>query len=237
MLIIAVTPLTGRLYSLSPKPLLIKDHNLPSCGASDPGLLSIPLALASGKPACSAFPIVSGVSLFRVRSRDRGFWELSFAAPPFRSEPLAAPLMSGALCPLEFRRVSPWQQNGQSPPEQKRKKTYSPSATSGSPGHIFWVVPAFKVNYGKRFRPLTPKEKFGEWAQSSYDPMGLSVGAFEAGTLEYSPKDGLCGYGKGWGGYGQCYGSLELDATDSSFIGDFVLPVLLHQDPRYFRLG
>lgn len=38
-------------------------------------------------------------------------------------------------------------------------------------------------------------------------------------------------------GYGKCFGSLELDATDSSFIGDFVLPVVLHQDPRYFRLG
>ena len=59
----------------------------------------------------------------------------------------------------------------------------------------------------------------------------------EAGTLEYSSSDGFCGYGKRWSSYGECFGSLELDAADSSFIGDFLLPVWWHQDPRYFRLG
>lgn len=119
---------------------------------------------------------------------------------------------------------------------QKKKKGNS-SATTGSPGHIFWVIPAYKVDYGQNFKPLTPKEKFDEWWRGEYDPLGLGVGAFEAATLEHSSTDGFCGYGKGWGSYGQCFGSLELDSTDSSFIGDFALPVLLHQDPRYFRLG
>jgi hypothetical protein len=124
-------------------------------------------------------------------------------------------------------------------PKQKKeeKQQYSPSSTSGSPGHIFWVVPAFKVDYGKNFKPLTTKEKFQEWGRGSYDPLGLGAGAAEAATLEYSPKDGFCGYGHGWTGYGKCFGSLELDANVSSFIGDFALTSLLHQDPRYFRLG
>jgi hypothetical protein len=46
-----------------------------------------------------------------------------------------------------------------------------------------------------------------------------------------------CGYGGGWAGYGKCFGSVELDGNVSGFIGDFALTVLLHQDPRYFRLG
>lgn len=119
-------------------------------------------------------------------------------------------------------------QNAQSKNKQAQKN---------SPGHIFWIIPAYKVDYGEHFEPLTPREKFHEWAQSEYDPLGLTVGLFEAGTIEYSSRDGFCGYGTSWGGYGECFGSLELDATDSSFIGDFVLPVLWHQDPRYFRLG
>lgn len=134
------------------------------------------------------------------------------------------------------RRPSPPQQ-ASSPKSQKKQEESNPSGTNGSPGHIFWVVPAFKVDYGKNFQPLTPKEKFKEWWRGEYDPLGLGVGAFEAATLEHSPTDGFCGYGKGWGSYGQCFGSLQLDSTDSSFIGDFALPVLLHQDPRYFRLG
>ena len=128
-------------------------------------------------------------------------------------------------------------QQNPTPPQGKENKTDGSSATSGSPGHIFWVIPAYKVNYSGKFQPLTAKEKFQEWAQGTYDPLGFGVTAFEAGTLEHSSKDGFCGYGHGWGGYGQCYGSLKLDSTVSSFIGDYALAALLHQDPRYFRLG
>ena len=118
----------------------------------------------------------------------------------------------------------------------KNGQVYSPTATTDSPKHIYWVIPAYKVNYGT-FTPLTPHEKFQEWAQTTYDPLGVGASAAEAGTLEYSSSDGFCGYGHGWGGYGKCFGSLELDATDSSFFGDYVFTVLMHQDPRYFRLG
>jgi hypothetical protein len=124
-------------------------------------------------------------------------------------------------------------------PKRKRKqeRQSNPFATRGSPGHIFWVLPAFKVDYAKNFSPLTTREKFHEWARGSYDPLGLGAGAAEAATLEHSSKDGFCGYGPSWAGYGKCFGSLELDANVSSFIGDFALTSLLHQDPRYFRLG
>jgi hypothetical protein len=30
---------------------------------------------------------------------------------------------------------------------------------------------------------------------------------------------------------------MELDANISSFLGDFLFPVIMHQDPRYFRRG
>jgi hypothetical protein len=125
----------------------------------------------------------------------------------------------------------------QTPTPDQQKQQHSPSATTGSPGHIFWVVPAFKVDYQHGFKPLTTREKFQEWARGAYDPIGLSLGALEAGTLEYSSRDGFCGYGGEVGGYGKCFGSLELDADVSSFIGDFALTSLLHQDPRFFRLG
>ncbi len=142
-------------------------------------------------------------------------------------------LQAGQSAPQQ--QVSPSAQDGA--PEPSGKKKYSPSATTGSPGHIFWVIPAFKVSYGGKFQPLSPREKFQEWAQSEYDPLGLAAGLVETGTLEYSSKDGFCGYGFGVTGYAKCFGSMQLDAGVSSFIGDYALAVLLHQDPRYFRLG
>jgi hypothetical protein len=123
------------------------------------------------------------------------------------------------------------------PRSQTDQKKSTPSATGGSEDHMYWVVPAFKVDFNGQFKPLSPKEKFKEWAQGVYDPLGLGVTAFEAGTLEYRSADGFCGYGHGWGPYGQCFGSLEADSTISSFIGDYALAVWWHQDPRYFRLG
>ncbi len=128
-------------------------------------------------------------------------------------------------------------QEKQTTSNKNAKGTHASSATSGSPGHIFWVVPAYKVNYSGHFKPLTPKEKFQEWAESAYDPLGLGVTVIQAGTLEYSASDGFCGYGTSFGGYMKCFGSMELDANDSSFLGDFVFTTWWHQDPRYFRLG
>lgn len=130
-----------------------------------------------------------------------------------------------------------WAWDDRHQPGEKKKEGSSPGATHGSPGHIFWVVPAFHVAYVKQFKPLTPREKFDEWIQGTYDPRGLGLYAAEAATLEHSSTDGFCGYGKGGTGYAKCFGSMELDANISSFFGDFLFPAIMHEDPRYFRLG
>jgi hypothetical protein len=119
---------------------------------------------------------------------------------------------------------------GVEPPEAGHK-------ASRTPRHIFWVIPAFKVDYGQGFQPLTKKQKFEEWAQATYDPSGIATAALEAATLEHSSSGGFCDYGHGGSGFAKCFGSLELDAAGSGFLGDFLFPVLLHQDPRFFRLG
>lgn len=122
----------------------------------------------------------------------------------------------------------------QNKPQKEQPRS---EAQKNSPKHIFWLVPAFNVTYQTTFSPLTPRAKFDEWLDGTYDPRGFALYAFESATLEYSSTDGFCGYGKGWGGYGECYGSTELDANISSFSGDYLFPVIMHQDPRYFRLG
>ena len=232
-LVLIVASLTGRLYSQPPNRHSIGGFNLFACNVCDADLHQESLDAALNGQVSA----LSSSSLFP--DKGTGVWDSDFRAQLFASEaPVEDQLFSPMSRFVEPPGLSLWPQDEQKPEEGQDKKTaHNPSADTGSPGHIFWVIPAFKVDYAKEFEPLTPKEKFQEWAQSSYDPMGLTVGAFEAGTLEYSSTDGFCGYGMGMAGYGKCFGSLELDATDSSFIGDFVLPVVLHQDPRYFRLG
>ena len=122
---------------------------------------------------------------------------------PAQGEPGSRPPLLGAKhaagSDARASNAEPQAKTNRAPAEKNRKAkgTYSSSPDEGSPGHIFWIVPAFKVNYAGRFKPLTAKEKFEEWAQNAYDPLGLGIGAVEAATLEYSPSDGFCGYGVG----------------------------------------
>jgi hypothetical protein len=187
-------------------------------------------------PFRSSAPPLSGLQNTNSKTLRPGFGDESFENVAL-IEKLA---WSRTLRPSGLS-ISFWPQNQQTqqkpPADEERKQGTDPSSSSSSPGHIFWIVPAFKVDYQKNFKPLTMKEKFHEWARGAYDPFGLGVGAFEAVTLEHSSKDGFCGYGKRWSNYGQCYGALQLDSNVSSFIGDFALTSLLHQDPRYFHLG
>jgi hypothetical protein len=232
-LVLIVASLNGPLYSQPPNRRPIGRFSPFTCSACDASLHKQIPNPALNRPVSPP----SSSSLFP--DNDTEVWDSDFRAQLSASEALVEdPLFSPTSRFVEPPDLSLWPQSEQKPEEGPNKKTaHNPSADAGSPGHIFWVIPAFKVDYAKGFEPLTPKEKFQEWAQSSYDPMGLTVGAFEAATLEYSSTDGFCGYGMGMAGYGKCFGSMELDAADSSFVGDFVLPVVLHQDPRYFRLG
>ncbi len=124
---------------------------------------------------------------------------------------------------------------------KQKKKTAVPVAGSaygmhGTPKHIFYIIPAYNVVYGEAFKPMTPHEKYEEWLEGTYDWIGLAAGATEA-ALEHSKTDGFCGYGSGLDSFGKCYASALADSTISSFLGDYLFSVWLHQDPRYFRLG
>jgi hypothetical protein len=151
----------------------------------------------------------------------------SHAAPPVSTP-------SKGTLSFDFANETLWAEDEQQEPPPPSKQS---SPEQGSPNHIYGIIPAFNVTYLHQFKPLTPREKFDEWARGTYDPGGLGLYAAETATLEYSHRDGFCGYGRGLDNYGRCFGSLELDANISSFFGDFLFPVMMHQDPRYFRLG
>jgi hypothetical protein len=71
--------------------------------------------------------------------------------------------------------------------------------------------------------------------RSSTDPFTFGAAFVVAGYHEAEDED----KGFGWGveGYGKRSGAAYLDAFDGDMIGNGILPAVLHQDPRYFRLG
>jgi len=67
------------------------------------------------------------------------------------------------------------------------------------------------------------------------DPFTLGWVAFEAGLAQ--ANNDFSGYGQGAAGYGKRFGAGLADETASGFFGTFLFPSVLHQDPRYYRLG
>ena len=84
-------------------------------------------------------------------------------------------------------------------------------------------------------KPLTGGQKFLLAIDQSVAPSALIVAAMTAGINQ--ARDSWPGYGQGWEAYGKRYGAtLALNASTDMF-GTFLLPAVLHHDPRYFVLA
>jgi hypothetical protein len=94
---------------------------------------------------------------------------------------------------------------------------------------VVGILPSFNVSYRSDAVSLTAKQKLGLAFRSSTDPVAFAVAAAAAGYHEVGDDD----TGFGWKRWGAAY----LDAFDGAMIGNGILPAILHQDPRYFRLG
>jgi hypothetical protein len=99
---------------------------------------------------------------------------------------------------------------------------------------VLGVLPSFNVSYDSNAVSLTGWQKIRLAFRTSIDPVTFGVAFLVAGYHE-----GMNDVGFGWGikGYGQRAGAAYLDTFDGNMIGNGILPALLHQDPRYFRLG
>jgi hypothetical protein len=100
---------------------------------------------------------------------------------------------------------------------------------------VLGLVPNFNTSYIYNAAPLTAKQKFKLAFRSEIDPAAFGVAMFVAG-LEQAEGTHY-GYGGGWGGYAKRFGQSYTDSFDGQMLGNALLPSLLHQDPRYFRLG
>jgi len=100
---------------------------------------------------------------------------------------------------------------------------------------VLGIVPNFNLTYRRDAVSLTAKQKMGLALRASTDPFEFAAAFLVAGYHEALDED--TGFGWGAEGYFKRSGAAYLDAFDGDIIGNGILPALLHQDPRYFRLG
>ncbi len=97
------------------------------------------------------------------------------------------------------------------------------------------IMPAFNVVESGEATPLTKGQKFDLWFHSAIDPFTFAVAGIDAGIEQ--GEDTHADYRQGFTGFLKRYGSSYADNVDGNLWGNAILPSLLHQDPRYFRLG
>lgn len=100
---------------------------------------------------------------------------------------------------------------------------------------VFGVLPNFYSSYIWNAAPLTKGQKFGLGMRSVTDPTDFLGAALTAG-IEYQAGT-FPGYGYGAAGYAKRFAAAYGDGAITRMMGSAVLPVLLHQDPRYFYKG
>ena len=83
--------------------------------------------------------------------------------------------------------------------------------------------------------PLRPKQKLEMAYRETFDPSLLMRAGFVSGFEE--ALDAGPNYGPGARGFAELYGYNATNVASMFFFSDGVLPIVFHQDPRYFRKG
>jgi hypothetical protein len=122
-------------------------------------------------------------------------------------------------------------------PERKDRQSKRDDSSTQPQGteRMFGVMPAYGlIEAGLKPPPLTSGQKF-KLAVQYLNPYTFLFVAAEAGINQ--ARNDPSEYGQGAEGYGKRYGAGFADGlTDGIFVTG-VYPSLLHQDPRYYRLG
>jgi len=100
---------------------------------------------------------------------------------------------------------------------------------------VLGVVPNFNTSNVKDAEPLSPGQKFDLAAKGAFDPFTFALSGLDAGLSQ--AENDFPEYRQGAVGYAKRFGASYADSFTSTMIGSALLPMLLKQDPRYFRKG
>ena len=128
------------------------------------------------------------------------------------------------------------------PPNPGAITAQSPSEDSSAqnqpPGgkRVFGVLPNYRTaDIQAVYMPITSKQKLTIASKDSFDyPLVLLAAAFAGlGQLTDQNPD----FGQGMKGFSKRWGAAYADQALGNMMTEGFMPILLHEDPRYFRLG
>lgn len=122
----------------------------------------------------------------------------------------------------------------QETPEQRRARAQR-ELQQEEKQRLLGVMPMFNMTNQANAAPLSPSQKFNLFIKGSTDPWVFFLAGADAGISQ--AEDSFPEYGQGTVGYLKRFGASYADTFDGNLWGNAILPVLLKEDPRYFRKG
>ena len=158
----------------------------------------------------------------------------------------AVALASASMLSTAIAQQTPAQQPASTPPispkpavpaPENRQKTEQEKEIERreQSQRVLGVVPQFGVTDRQNAPPLSGGEKFHLFVKSVFDPGTLGIVGLQAGLSQ--AENEFPAYGQGAEGFGKRYGASMADEVSAGFWSDYTYPVLLKEDPRYFRSG
>ena len=112
----------------------------------------------------------------------------------------------------------------------------APTAPESHDKRIFGIIPNYRTSPSPNpYWPLTAHQKFKLASQDALDRGTFAlaaVSAAEGQAMRSNPS-----FGQEPGGYAHYFVTSYADWAGADFMTEAIYPVLLHQDPRYFRKG
>jgi hypothetical protein len=109
-------------------------------------------------------------------------------------------------------------------------------AAEPAPKRILWIIPNFRTSpILVSYQPITAREKFRIATVDSFDRGTVALGVLFGAQGQLTNANPS--FGQGVRGYARSFATSYADYVIGDYMTEAIFPVMLHQDPRYFRRG
>ncbi len=120
--------------------------------------------------------------------------------------------------------------------QQPEAKSSAAAGSASTDKRILGIIPNYRTYPSlKEYKPISAKEKFGIATQDAFDRGTFALAAAFAGYSQLTNANPS--FGQGIEGYSHYFVTSFADWSIGDYMTEAVFPVMLHQDPRYFRRG
>src|SRR5579871_1962085 len=122
------------------------------------------------------------------------------------------------------------------PVEPKAATPVAPDPSQVIDKRIMGVLPNYRTADGTvPFQKISSKYKLTIASKDSFDSPNYVIGGLFAGI--YQAENSHPNFGQGVAGYARYYGTSYADQVIGNMLTEGFMPVVMHEDPRYFRKG